>query len=84
MKFREASRDAWGSPTISTAPHVEDYLAVSRGLAKYPVHYPRTGAQPDPEGNNFAWFMSNENTRAHRHTLDRPSKGTSLPIIPPG
>jgi len=38
-----------------------------------PIHYPRTGETPDPEGKNFEWFVGNKRRESH---------GVTLPIAP--
>jgi len=44
-----------------------------------PIHYPRTGRRPDPEGKNFEWFMGNN--RYLGYTLAPASRDKGLPLI---
>lgn len=62
-RFEEASR-AWPGQ-----PHLEAFLAATRGDPRTPVHYPRVRpaglsktvpVPPDPCGKAYAWFVENE------------------------
>jgi CRISPR-associated protein (TIGR03986 family) len=47
-------------------PFIEGFLRVCHGPAKpYPVHYPRRDPKPDSNGENFKWFMANEEGTRH-------------------
>lgn len=79
--FVEATKDAWGVSAVGDAPHIKDLLAVSRGRREFAVHYPRMGSQPDPNGENYKWFVENE--RSPRHAPGRPGETDPwLPLSP--
>lgn len=70
--FRRAVAEAAGT-SFEKAPPVQALLAAG-GQPHLPVHYPRLGEQPDPEGNNYEWFVENE--RLQKGT---PAWGLALP-----
>ncbi len=67
---------------------VEGFLQVLKGPdTGYPIHYPRRNREPDEKGNNYEWFMDNENGRnryedGEKLALPDVSDDEGLPYIP--
>lgn len=53
------------APDIEAIPFIRAFLNACRG-GRLPVHYPRTGLAPDPEGKQYEWFVENESTQQNR------------------
>ncbi|GLW98927.1 TIGR03986 family CRISPR-associated RAMP protein [Microtetraspora sp. NBRC 16547] len=90
VKVLEASREEFVRLVDSSHQLVtvrEAVLAVARGNAELPVHYPRTRpkwlaenipAPPDPRGRTYEWFTENERIAKDAPTAGR---GRSLPGV---
>ncbi len=78
-RFAEAMKRCYGQP-LGTLPNIADLKALlSEPQPALPVHYPRTSLQPDPEGKNFEWFVTNKSKSR------KPEKaGPNLPLADPG
>ena len=47
-----------------------------------PIHYPRTGKRPDPDGKNFEWFMGNKKRGKNAFPLALAFEDTKgLPLL---
>ena len=58
-------------------PFIKGFLKVLQGPDdQYPIHYPRTRTERDPEGKNFEWFVENE-----RGDRNRDGKQLGLPDV---
>jgi CRISPR-associated protein (TIGR03986 family) len=79
-RFKVALAERYGVTEFEALANVQDLRALlgepPDGL---PVHYPRSGRQPDPEGKNFEWFMANNRHRGV--ALDRPTEDRGLPLL---
>lgn len=53
------------APDIEAIPFIRAFLNACKG-GRLPVHYPRTGLAPDPEGKQYEWFVENESTQQNR------------------
>jgi hypothetical protein len=71
--FRSAAKRAWNTEEIEEAPHIAQYLAIARGKAGVAVRYPRMTAAPDPEGESYVWFVSNEGKKGLRAAAGDPA-----------
>ena len=49
-------------------------------LPDLPIHYPREGHNPTPEGENFRWFTANE--RGWKDALPDVTDAEGLPYKP--
>ncbi len=74
--------------SLRQLPHWQELIALLDEPAALPVHYPRTGVNPDPAGKNFEWFEENTGRRQKdpdpHHALDLvldDKKG--LPLLRP-
>ena len=47
-----------------------------------PIHYPRLEAKPNPEGENFKWFVDNEKGQGKKLTLPEVTTEKGLPHQP--
>ena len=67
-------------------PFISGFLQVLRGPKKdVPIHYPRIpdphlGCRPNPEGENFRWFVNNE--RGNKLALPAVTDEKGLPYQP--
>lgn len=70
------------------AGYLQDFEKSAAGFSGFPVHYPRTTREPNPQGENFQWFVDNESTSnarpGHQLTLKDASDMTALPMRPIG
>ena len=57
-----------------------DLRALLSEPPELPIHYPRTGEKPDPEGRNFEWFVGNKKQRAFPLPLAQDDK-RGLPLL---
>ncbi len=71
-EFHRAMREHYGTD------YENNVLVDLRGLLgeppEIPIHYPRPGEQPDPEGRNYEWFVGNK-----ARIRDRQRKEPKLP-----
>lgn len=82
--FMNATERAFGQ-RFDDLPHVRDLLALlGEPPAGLPIHYPRTGQTPSPEGRNFEWFMGNNRNKEARFPLEVPGNENGLPLIDKG
>jgi hypothetical protein len=58
--FRAAIESAYGP--FDNVRLIKAFLNAARGL-KEPIHYPRTTRAPHPGGENYKWFVGNNNAR---------------------
>ncbi len=71
--YQKALAEAVGSPEepFDRLLVIKALLNAARG-GNVPVHYPRTQVAPNAEGENYKWFVANENwskSRHERHSL---------------
>lgn len=78
--FKTQLAQHYGEDDFEALPNIRDLRVLStdppRGM---PIHYPRVGHIPDPEGKNFEWFMGNN--RSLNYTLRLPTENEGLPLI---
>ncbi len=83
--FKQALIDAYpddGKDGFESLPNIADLLTLlSEPAEDLPIHYPRSTEEPDPEGKNFTWFVTN-NRRAHL-VLPLPQEDHGLPLLRP-
>lgn len=80
--YQKALAESIGSPDVpfDRLPISKAFLNAARG-GRLPVRYPRTQLAPNPEGENFKWFVANETWSKTRHeryslpALDEPERG---------
>ena len=70
-------------------PFISGFLQVLSGPKKdAPIHYPRDpsdphlGRKPNPEGENFKWFVANEKPRGQKAALPAVTDEEGLPYQP--
>jgi len=87
--FETAMRRCYGK-ALRELPHIVDLIALlsePKRNQPLPIHYPRTGVQPDPEGKNFEWFVANKakSTRVNEAgpnlTLEVPGEEEGLVLL---
>ena len=77
--FDAATKSLYGD----TPDHLLAYDAATRGFETgLPVHYPRIGPDPDPDGENFRWFQANDQEE-HHYTLPSLPNDKGLPYLHP-
>ncbi|MGH7091672.1 MAG: TIGR03986 family type III CRISPR-associated RAMP protein [Stellaceae bacterium] len=70
-----------GGMSFAEVSFIRAFLRAVRGFADgLPIHYPRLTANPAPEGENFKWFVENEQGR--KVALDDLSSDAGLPHQP--
>lgn len=80
--FKRAMVETYGRDLgeFMKLPSIQDLLELLSDSKKdLPIHYPRTGEDPDPEGKNFEWFMNNK--RGPGYVLRRPQEDDGLPLV---
>ena len=64
-------------------PFIQGFVQVLSGPQKdAPIHYPREGAKPNPQGENFKWFVANERRHARKLALPAVTDAKGLPYQP--
>ena len=64
-------------------PFISGFLQVLSGPKNdAPIHYPRLEAKPNPEGENFKWFVENEKGQGKKATLPAVTDEKGLPYQP--
>jgi CRISPR-associated protein (TIGR03986 family) len=79
--FRKAMETVYGE-SLDGLTNISDLLALLGGPPDLPIHYPRTGRRPSPEGKNFEWFVGNKRRHGPKIALtlaDEDKEG--LPLI---
>ena len=62
-------------------PFISGFLQALSGPKKdAPIHYPRLERKPNPEGENFKWFVDNE--KGKKVTLPAVTDEKGLPYQP--
>lgn len=69
-----------GAP-FAELPNIQDLKALTSEPDIAAIHYPRLEAVPQPEGENFRWFVANKK-RSHPHPLGMAADDTGLPLDP--
>jgi len=73
-RFLEEMRRLYGEEFDNAV--LADLRALLGKPPRLPIHYPRTGTRPDPEGRNYEWFVGNkrriEAQRRGKHNLPLP------------
>ena len=82
-EFRAAAKQAWNVEEIEDAAHVQEYLAIAKGISGLAVRYPRPRPTPEAKGMNFAWFMWNEGRGPGRALGSPTDDNIGLPDMPP-
>jgi CRISPR-associated protein (TIGR03986 family) len=66
--------------SFEEVPFIAAFLRACRGFDdRLPIHYPRVTPAPDPEGENYRWFVENE--RQGRYALPDLVKDKGLPLL---
>jgi CRISPR-associated protein (TIGR03986 family) len=81
QKFRDSLKGADPAADFNNIPFIAAFLAAARGHTEHPVHYPRVGQRPNPAGENFKWFGSNEHQDGPRRPLPTATDTTGLPYF---
>ena len=64
-------------------PFISGFLQALSGPKKdAPIHYPRLERKPNPEGENFKWFVANEKGQGKKVTLPAITNEKGLPYQP--
>ena len=64
-------------------PFISGFLQALSGPKKdAPIHYPRLERKPNPEGENFEWFVANEKRRGQKAALPAVTDEKGLPYQP--
>ena len=64
-------------------PFISGFLQVLSGPKNdAPIHYPRLERKPNPEGENFKWFVDNEKGQGKKVTLPAATDEKGLPYQP--
>jgi CRISPR-associated protein (TIGR03986 family) len=83
-KFKEAVAEAYGQP-FEQALFIKAFLKAATGFDK-PIHYPRTMEAPNPDGESFEWFVTNNKiergTVKYGLVLPNLWEDDGLPILP--
>ena len=91
-KFQDNMRAAYSSQDhyetgqerrFNNLRFISGFLRVLRGPKKdAPIHYPRRTNKPEPDGKNYAWFVTNERGRSRREAGgDEVGKKLALPAV---
>jgi CRISPR-associated protein (TIGR03986 family) len=82
--YQNAVLTAYKAPSFDEVPFIKAFKAAATGFADgLPVHYPRTEAAPNPEGESFKWFVANEGKDGLHLGLAALDKGDpGLPLSP--
>lgn len=82
--FQAAVIEAYGPPggtEFERVPFIQAFKVACTGHRdRLPVHYPRTSAAPNPDGESFKWFVANERNDA-RHALPDIYNDPGLPLL---
>lgn len=82
--FEAAVVDAYrptGGTGFDSVPFIQAFKEACTGHADaLPVHYPRTGPAPSPDGKSFKWFVANEKSD-ERHALADLVSDPGLPKL---
>ena len=71
------------SEHFNNLPFISGLLQVLSGPKKdVPIHYPRLERKPNPEGENFKWFVDNEKGQGKKVTLPAVTDEKGLPYQP--
>lgn len=64
-EFREAVVESYGTETgaaFDAVPFIAGFRMAAQGRpGEFPTHYPRGSAGQDPKGENYQWWVGNEN-----------------------
>lgn len=86
QKYQEAVARAYGNGSpFEKVPFIAAFLRTTKGFNDHrPVHYPRTEGQraPDPKGEGYRWFVSNEKRNGPKLPLPRLESDPGLPYLP--
>ena len=70
-------------PAFERVPFIESFLVMAAGFDdNLPIHYPRTTAEPNPNGEGFDWFVDNERTGGQKLPLPLLVDDEGLPFLP--
>lgn len=79
--FKAAIKEAYKAD-FDNVPFIAAFKAAAKGASK-PIHYPRLTAAPNPEGENFKWFVENEGAHGRKLGLGALWLGDpGLPLDP--
>jgi hypothetical protein len=84
-RFLQAVVRVYPAAQFEEVSFIRAFLTSARGVAKLPVHYPRSTPEPRAKGENFRWFVANERIEerqyVRRYALpDLSSSNPGLPI----
>jgi CRISPR-associated protein (TIGR03986 family) len=81
--FKRAIKKAYGdgkADTFESLALIAAFLVAARGFDDaLPLHYPRWGEHPDPDGNNYEWFVANERQHGQKLSLPDITTDSGLP-----
>lgn len=84
--FKAAIEKAYGSGkagSFDSVASIEAFLIAARGFADdLPLHYPRRDKRPDPDGNNYEWFVRNQRQNGQKLSLPDIRTDNGLPRDP--
>lgn len=83
--FKKAIEE-WFNKPFGDVPSISAFVAIGVGNPDYPVHYPRTrrngdpnSTPPHPDGKSYEWFVANERTVRTNGSYE-PAEGLPLPL----
>jgi CRISPR-associated protein (TIGR03986 family) len=81
--FKRAMKKAYGdgkADTFESLALIAAFLVAARGFDDaLPLHYPRCGEHPDPDGNNYEWFVANQRQHGQKLSLPDITTDSGLP-----
>jgi CRISPR-associated protein (TIGR03986 family) len=84
--FKRAMKKAYGdgkADTFESLALIAAFLVAARGFDDaLPLHYPRCGEHPDPDGNNYEWFVANQRQHGQKLSLPDITTDGGLPRNP--
>lgn len=79
-QFQTQMAEWYGAP-FHKLVNIQDLKAVTSEPDVEYIHYPRLEPEPQPEGENFRWFVENKRLD-EPHALGLATSDTGLPLIP--
>jgi CRISPR-associated protein (TIGR03986 family) len=79
-RFEQAMERCYEQP-LRELTNVKDLLSLlsePKHTRLLPIHYPRPGVKPDPEGKNFSWFVANK-TKSTKPEKAGPNATLEIP-----
>ena len=83
QKFKASMVAAYESEHFNNLSFISGFLQVLSGPGDdAPIHYPRLERKPNPEGENFKWFVDNEKGQGKKFALPAVTDMNGLPYEP--